>query len=288
MPLSVFPLPLPPNGPPSGYGREERDVSALSTTTAFNSVIDRRDIFLGERRCIVCGIDEIVVLQHCHIIPQAESRLWKMLKQRHWIPQEAKDDPRHEPRDGLLMCPNHHQMFDLYRFFLRYHHDSGKFIFINYSGAPSLEEFHGKAVALDINDRYAPFPSIFIIHEMRVRGFNPFQPITYDIPDTIPWQDWILSDGVFDEASNSFIRDLPPANNNKAGLGGSQLQLQPTTSAGDVINTILAATRAMPSWKACQIEGTSWDGTAEENIQKYASVVGAQDSPPPSPTDIDR
>ncbi|KIJ48099.1 hypothetical protein M422DRAFT_28569 [Sphaerobolus stellatus SS14] len=211
-------------------------------------------------------MDEIVALHHCHIIPQAEPDLWTMLKDRHWIPEEAKDDPRHEPRDGLSMCATHHLLFDVFNFFIRYHHVSGKFISINYSGAEVLEEFHGKAVALDINDRYAPFPSIFIIHAMRV-------------------------------PSNSFIRDLPPANN-EAGLGGSQPQLQSTTSAGggrntlelnaDVINTILAATRAMPSWKACQIEGTSWDGTAEENIQKYASVVGAQDSPPPSPTETDR
>ncbi|KIJ42175.1 hypothetical protein M422DRAFT_780118 [Sphaerobolus stellatus SS14] len=62
MPLSVFALPLPPNGPPSGYGWEERDASALSTTTAFHSVIDRRDIFLGQHRCIVCGMDQIVGL----------------------------------------------------------------------------------------------------------------------------------------------------------------------------------------------------------------------------------
>ncbi|KIJ35660.1 hypothetical protein M422DRAFT_180445 [Sphaerobolus stellatus SS14] len=132
---------------------------------------------------------------------------------------------------------------------------------------------------------------------MRVRGFHPFQPITPDMPDTIRWQDWIVSDGVFDDATNSFIRDRPPANN-EAGLRGSQLQLQPTTSAGrgrntlelnaDVINSILAATRAMPSWKACQMEGTSWNGTAEENIHKYVSVVGAQDSPPLSPTETDR
>ncbi|KIJ40491.1 hypothetical protein M422DRAFT_256754 [Sphaerobolus stellatus SS14] len=253
MPLSVFALPLSPNGPPSGYGWEERDASALSTTTAFHSVIDRRDIFLGQRRCIVCGMDQIVGLQHCHIIPQAELDL------------EAKDDPRHEPRDGLLMCPNHHTMFDLYRFlYVIYLMQSGKFVFINYLGARSLQGFHGKAVALDINDRYVPFPSIFIIHKMRVREFNPFQPIIPDIPDTILWQDWILSDGVFDKASKKFIRDRPPANNNEAGLGGSQLQLQPTTSAGgggntlelnaDVINSILAATRAMPSWKACQME----------------------------------
>jgi len=45
----------------------------------------------------------------------------------------------------------------------------------------------------------------------------------------------------------------------------------------DVIADILAATRAMPSWKACQMEGTGWTGTAEENIQKYVSSIGVQD-----------
>jgi hypothetical protein len=44
----------------------------------------------------------------------------------------------------------------------------------------------------------------------------------------------------------------------------------------DVITDILTATCAMLSWKACQIEGMSWTGTAEENIQKYASI-GTQD-----------
>ena len=34
----------------------------------------------------------------------------------------------------------------------------------------------------------------------------------------------------------------------------------------NVIADTLTATRAMPSWKACEIEGTSWTGTAEENI----------------------
>jgi hypothetical protein len=33
---------------------------------------------------------------------------------------------------------------------------------------------------------------------------------------------------------------------------------------------ILTASREMPSWEACElVEGTSWDGTAEENIKKY-------------------
>jgi len=77
-----------------------------------------------------------------------------------------------------------------------------KFVFVNYSNRPSVAPFHGKAVALDIKDRYAPFPSLFIIHEMRVRGFNPFQPTDPDIGGA-SWQDWVYSDGVFDNSSGS-------------------------------------------------------------------------------------
>jgi hypothetical protein len=159
-------------------------------------------------------------------------------------------------------------------------------VFINYSNHRYLQEFHGKAIALDIKEKYAPFPSLFIIHEMRVRGFHPFQPVVPTVPDDIPWQDWILSDQVFDNASDSFKRDRPPPNRNRRPAQ-AQLPSHPTTTASssqrtlalnaDVIADILAATRAMPSWKACQVEGTSWTGTAEENMQKYVSSIGAQD-----------
>ena len=68
-------------------------------------------------------------------------------------------------------------------------------VLINYSGYPDLNIFQGKAIAIDIDDQRAPlFPSIFIIHEMRVRGHNPFQPIQPSLPNVIPWQDWIASD----------------------------------------------------------------------------------------------
>jgi hypothetical protein len=163
-----------------------------------------------------------------------------------------------------------------------------KFILINYSDNPILRPFHGKAIAIDIMDHHAPFPSIFIIHEMRVRGHNPFQPVVHDVPDNLPWQDWVLSDGVFDNISGSFKREKPPRKPNNNTSAQAQLQFQPmTTSAGgapsgrrtlalnaDTITDILAATHAMPSWKACQMEGTSWTGTAEENIQKYVSSIG--------------
>lgn len=41
-----------------------------------------------------------------------------------------------------------------------------------------------------------------------------------------------------------------------------------------VIADILAATHAMPSWKACQMENTSWSGTTDENIQRDVSSIG--------------
>jgi len=164
-------------------------------------------------------------------------------------------------------------------------------VLINYSGNPDLQQFHGKAIAIDVKDRHSPFPSIFIIHEMRVRGFHPFQPISPTIPDDNPWQDWILLGGVLNNSSRSFKREYPPSNLGKSTSAASQLQIQPTsTSAGgappgtrtldlnaDIIAEILAATHAMPSWKACQMEGMSWAGTAEENIQKYVSSVGVED-----------
>ncbi|CAA7260775.1 unnamed protein product [Cyclocybe aegerita] len=111
------------------------------------------------------------------------------------------------------------------------------------------------------------------------------------MPDIISWQDWILSGGVYDSVSDSFRRD-PPSRNDVDDVQPLP-QLQSTMSAGntgsessgghtlalneDVISQILEATWASPSWKACQMEGTSWDGTAEENIQNYVSSIGVED-----------
>ena len=162
-------------------------------------------------------------------------------------------------------------------------------MFINYCSSISLQESHGKAIPLDIRDHHAPFPSLFIFHEMLVRGLNLFQTIP-NMPDDLVWQDWVLTDGIFDSVSGGFHRNGPPASlNNRVSEQKLQLQQsQGATSGGDtssksgtyklelndeVIAEILAASRTLPSWKACQIEGTSWTGTAEENTDKYLSIV---------------
>ncbi len=105
-------------------------------------------------------------------------------------------------------------------------------MFINYSGAHDLQPYHGKAVALDIMDRYVPFPSTFIIHEMCVRGSCPFAPIVPDVPDDINWQDWILSDGVLQSEGTLglFKRDLPPPVSGSDTHLPSLAQFQPQTA----------------------------------------------------------
>lgn len=40
-----------------------------------------------------------------------------------WIPKEAKPKGENEPRNGVIMCRNHHRAFDSYNFFIRFFPD---------------------------------------------------------------------------------------------------------------------------------------------------------------------
>lgn len=126
---------------------------------------------------------------------------------------------------------------------------------------------------------------------MRVRGFHPFQDPDLPIPNEIPWQDWLQHYGAISD-SGTFNRTSPPKTTSSTSQ--QELQAQPammgmgtsstasksgltrtlTPLNSNLIAEILAATQASVSWKACVMEETSWDGTAEENIKKYMSDVG--------------
>lgn len=112
------------------------------------------------------------------------------------------------PRSEFLILVNCVRLF--------HPEQTSKFVLVNYSDEPALQPFHGKAIALDSAHRHAPFPALFIIHEMRVRGFVPLGPPNPDLPVGSPWQDWILSDGVLasDLSSGIFVHDdaIPPGN----------------------------------------------------------------------------
>ncbi|KAH9982358.1 hypothetical protein BGW80DRAFT_1453270 [Lactifluus volemus] len=218
--LPMFPLPLPPDEPPSGYNYSDHSSRfSASSTTSVSQTVMNRDTFCGTPRCIVCGASAAPIVRVYRIIMPSESDLWDDLKKRNWIPSQAKNAPKHEPRNGLYMCVTHGALFNVTG---SLYVTSQQFIFVNYTGSLSrnLQPYHGKAVALDIQHQYAPFPSLFIIHEMRVRGSYPFQPTEPMMPDDITWQDWISSRGIYDSTSESFIRDGTDKNDEMATASG--------------------------------------------------------------------
>ncbi|KAF8513092.1 hypothetical protein BU17DRAFT_53478 [Hysterangium stoloniferum] len=271
--LYHYSLPLPKKLP-SELEYDERSLSQLSTSTAFKTGIDQRDLWDGQQRCVICGVN---VIKHCHIIPCSESQTWKDLRRRKYIPSTAKS-VQHEPRNGLLMCPNHCAMFDRYQFFIRFIPQHKKFVYINYSGQVNNAIYHGKAINLDISHHHAPFPSIFLIHEQRVRGFWPFVCEPNDILPMPESQGWLKADEVVSDPereggmSNSSMNLA--CKNMGSALGGEE---RPGMTSLDLdanaIQEILLATYRSPSWKACMQEGTSWEGTAEENVAKYNGLV---------------
>jgi hypothetical protein len=166
-----------------------------------------------------------------------------------------------------------------------------RFILVNFADRPEYAEYNGKCVALDIDDRHAPFPALFLIHEMRVRGFHPF----WDTPNiditTLHDQAWMISDGVRNTAGK-FIKLEPPSSASHTALTAStsvtSTGLQASgTSAGfqgiskNTLDAILEATRQSASWKSCVLEGQDWSGTAEENTKVYLSLH--DDTSPQSP-----
>jgi hypothetical protein len=165
-----------------------------------------------------------------------------------------------------------------------------KFVFIDYSDQhdEDLAPYHGKAIALDVADKHTPFPSLFIIHEMRVRGYHPFRNTCPYVPDdnAIDWQDWVKTTGILDDTGSHFRRhghgrgapkqpqmpSITPINTSGGGGESSARGTRRLELNEKVVEDILAATRAMVSWKECGMEETRWTGTAEENRQKYLSI----------------
>jgi len=215
----------------------------------------RRDIFLGNECCIVCGF--YVTVKDCHIVGK---EIWSDLRRRGWVPSQTAEEPQDELRNRLILCTNHFLGLSGYEFFIRFFPDIQKFVFVNHYDRPKYRKYHGKAVAFDIKDPLVPFPSLFIIHEIRARESHPFEPVgSLDVPGDSRWQDWISLEEVFDDVSQSFRRNLPrssvtpePSHQLLPAAGGMSSGARKLELNENVIADIVAATRAMPSWKACQ------------------------------------
>ncbi|KAG6848376.1 hypothetical protein H0H93_000758 [Arthromyces matolae] len=125
--------------------------------------------------------------------------------------------------------------------------------------------FHGKGIALDVNDPLAPFPSLLLDHENCARAHFLFAPDTHDLSPTAAWQDWIDTEGLFDDQTRTFYRDAREKYDSPTTLRGTplpsgtcqlsvSLRLNDYTSEETVTKEIVYETRAMRSWKACRRE----------------------------------
>jgi len=63
-----------------------------------------------------------------------------------------------------------------------------------------------------------------------------------------------------------------------AAPSDSQFVIMPPTP--DLVEELLASQHSMPSWKAAQIESMGWEGTAEENVERYLENVGVEETAP--------
>jgi hypothetical protein len=71
-PLSQLPLPFLDQSP--DWEWEEQDDDSVVLPIAFNDSIKQRDRFLGQQRCVICGVASDIVLQHCHIVGREDKQ----------------------------------------------------------------------------------------------------------------------------------------------------------------------------------------------------------------------
>jgi len=162
-----------------------------------------------------------------------------------------------------------------------------RFVLINYSRRSVLEPFHGRAINIRVGNRL-PFHGAFLVHEMRVRGHWPFRedrPISLPIP----WPKWAPRNCGDDHDDKGDDDDDQNNNSDSTSKHQYDLSLSANAGTGQQPKTFTATNpfsnpaelqvmkdsfAKQPNWKAAVIEGETWEGTAEENINKWQELMG--------------
>ena len=162
---------------------------------------------------------------------------------------------------------------------------------INHSQTPGFEAIHGNVLNFNTETKRCPFPTAFLWHEYRVRGFHPTRN---DRAVNFKKIGGGLSSGGFSGGSGAGVDDghesYDSGGDRNGGSGaGEQIdghasgQDDPITASsfhparmsfdGDEFSAWLKAAKQHSSWRDCVMENTSWSGTAEQNIEKYNHEV---------------
>jgi hypothetical protein len=140
-----------------------------------------------------------------------------------------------------------------------------------------------------------PFYGAFLFHEMRVRGYWPHRA-DRAIPLPITWVDWLDDDDGDDgNGRGRGGRGGRGGHGGRGGRGGSNKESgserllrspgAPGSSASgkmfipknpfanpSTLKGLKESFEKQPNWKAAVIEGTTWEGNADENATKWRKL----------------
>lgn len=155
-----------------------------------------------------------------------------------------------------------------------------KFVIINHSRLPELEVFHGHATLLSCNPTM-PFPIAFLFIEARTRGYWPDQPDRHLHVQRAktPYALSLPPPSIIDETMAANASTVGRGAWSSAGAsydGKGTIHLSDPFANPKELEELMAGYRRLPTWKAAIVEGTSWAGTAEENIALYRREILAE------------
>jgi hypothetical protein len=163
---------------------------------------------------------------------------------------------------------------------------ANRFVFINQSQSKKLEPYHGRAINLCPGD-HLPFHGAFLVHEMRVHSYWPFREDRL-ISLPISWPNWDFHDGGDDDDYSDDDSDDDHHHNKNANktnydhpVSSRTTRQQPKTftptnpfSNPTELQAMKDSFAKQPNWKSAVIEGETWEGTAEENRNKWRGLMG--------------
>ncbi|EEB91403.1 hypothetical protein MPER_10239 [Moniliophthora perniciosa FA553] len=175
-----------------------------------------------------------------------------------------------------------------------------KVILVNHSRHPEISKYHGKAVWVKMDSDFAPSATLFLLHEACVRAF---WCTTGDRPIPLPivYQDAFLeADTAREEEGDDGDGYRGNGRNDESteeedGPTTSRKTLDRNETVGQVpssgfytlswnpvqLQHVISSARQLPTWKQSLVENESWEGTAEENIEKYRTLmISGDDSNP--------
>ncbi len=132
------------------------DIDIIRNQALYSFLVDEKyDLFEVKKECAICGVTEEEIIEHAHILEVRDIKKMKNLTVK------EKIEYANSPDNGILLCRNHHRLFDKHKFILR----NNKFL--NFSLSDEKYSLETKDIIKSkevdeklINDKYTLFTKL--------------------------------------------------------------------------------------------------------------------------------